>query len=163
MGGTAELARMVGDALARHGMQVDVRPAATAPPPGAYDVVVVGGALYAGRWHRDARRYLRRHRAELRRRPVWLFSSGPLGDAALRAGELQQTGQVRALARQVAARGHETFGGRLVPDAPGLVARAMARKVAGDWRDRDQVDRWAAEIAAALVPRTLHSVGSVGR
>jgi menaquinone-dependent protoporphyrinogen oxidase len=45
----------------------------------------------------------------------------------------------------------------LAPDAPGLVARAMARSLAGDWRDPDQVARWADEIVAALVP------GSVGR
>ncbi len=74
-----------------------------------------------------------------------------------RAGEIAPTGQVGALARQVGARGHETFGGRLAPDAPGLVARAMARTMAGDWRDPDQVDRWADAIAASLVP------GSVAR
>jgi menaquinone-dependent protoporphyrinogen oxidase len=152
MGGTAELAKMVGGALARHGIEVDVRPAAAAPSPRPYDAVIVGGALYAGRWHRDARRYVRRHREELRDVPVWLFSSGPLGDAGLRAGDVEPTGQVRALARQVGARGHETFGGRLLPDPPGLVAHAMARTMAGDWRDRDQVERWADAIVAALAP-----------
>jgi menaquinone-dependent protoporphyrinogen oxidase len=157
LGGTAELARMVGSALARHGISVDVRSAATAPLPGGYGAVVVGGALYNGRWHRDARVYVRRHRDELRRVPVWLFSSGPLGDTGLDAEEVAPTNQVRALGRQIGARGHETFGGRLDPDAPGLLARAMARSQAGDWHDRDQVERWADEIAAALVS------GSVGR
>jgi menaquinone-dependent protoporphyrinogen oxidase len=150
MGGTAELARMVGSALARHGVSVDVRSAATAPPPEGYGAVVVGGALYNGRWHRDARVYVRRHRDELRRLPVWLFSSGPLGEAGLHAEDVGPTGQVRALGQQIGARGHVTFGGRLDPDPPGFLARAMARSQAGDWHDRDQVERWADEIAADL-------------
>jgi menaquinone-dependent protoporphyrinogen oxidase len=61
------------------------------------------------------------------------------------------TTQVRALGQQIGARGHVTFGGRLDPDAPGLLARAMARSQAGDWHDRDQVERWVDEIAADLV------------
>jgi hypothetical protein len=43
----------------------------------------------------------------------------------------------------------------MVGDA--LYARAMARTMAGDWRDPDQVDRWADAIAATLLP------GSVAR
>src|SRR5262245_19335364 len=148
MGGTAELARMVGSALARHGLSVDVRSAATAPPPGGYGAVVVGGALYNGRWHRDARVYVRHHRDELRRVPVWLFSSGPLGEAGLHATDVGPTTQVRALGQQIGARGHVTFGGRLDPDAPGLLARAMARSQAGDWHDPDQVERWVDGIVA---------------
>jgi menaquinone-dependent protoporphyrinogen oxidase len=148
---------MVGRALARHGISVDVRSAATAPPPGSYGVVVVGGALYNGRWHRDARVYIRRHRDELRHVPVWLFSSGPLGEAGLHAEDVDPTTQVRALGQQIGARGHVTFGGRLDPDTSGLLARAMARSQAGDWHDPDQVARWVDEIAADLVH------GSVGR
>ncbi|MET8247663.1 hypothetical protein ABZV31_26600 [Streptomyces sp. NPDC005202] len=37
---------------------------------------MVGGGLYAGRRHKDARRFVRRHRRSLARRPLWLFSSG---------------------------------------------------------------------------------------
>jgi hypothetical protein len=73
---------------------------------------------------------------------------GPLDDSA--AGQSPPVAQVRALARQVGARGHVTLGGRLPADAKGFPARAMARTHAGDWRDPERVRGWAAEVAAAL-------------
>ena len=48
------------------------------------------------------------------------------------------------------ARGHITFGGRLSPDASGFPASAMAKKHAGDWRDRAQVRQWARTVASQL-------------
>jgi hypothetical protein len=61
---------------------------------------------------------------------------------------------------RIGARGHQTFGGRLAPDARGFPAAAMAKTRAGDWRNRDEIRRWAAEIAAAVAaaPRNLPPV-----
>lgn len=55
-------------------MPADVWPAAAAPLLAPYDVVIVGGALYNDRWHRDAQRFVKRHGRELGALPVWLFS-----------------------------------------------------------------------------------------
>ena len=79
MGGTAGIAEAVGDELRRRGHDVDVRDVATVGDITDYHVVIVGSAIYARRWRRTAVRFLRRHAAELRRRQVWLFHSGPLG------------------------------------------------------------------------------------
>ena len=76
------------------------------------DTVAGAGALYANRWHRDARRFVRRNTAALRELPVWLVSSGPLSDSAEHQ-EIPPTRQVAKLAKRVGARGHVTFGGRL--------------------------------------------------
>jgi menaquinone-dependent protoporphyrinogen oxidase len=149
LGGTHGLAEMVGDALRRHGFDVDVAPAADVATLEPYDAVVVGGALYAGRWHRDAARFVRRHRRRLRDLPVWLFSSGPL-DTSAETRDIPPVRQVRALMSAVGADGHETFGGRLEPDARGFMARSMAKRFAGDWRDPRHVTRWTTEIAARL-------------
>jgi menaquinone-dependent protoporphyrinogen IX oxidase len=78
MGGTAGIAELIGDALTDAGLQADVRPVAEVSQLDRYDAVVIGGALYTGHWHRQARRFVRRHTDALRERPVWLFSSGPL-------------------------------------------------------------------------------------
>ncbi len=51
---------------------------------------------------------------------------------------------------RVGAVGHTTFGGRLTPDAKGFPASAMAKKMAGDWRDEESVTLWAKAIAASL-------------
>ncbi|MZF86021.1 flavodoxin domain-containing protein [Streptomyces sp. SID5643] len=81
-GSTAEIADHVGEVLAEEGLAVDVRPASDVTDPASYGAVVLGGGLYGGRWHRDTRRFARRHRKTLAERPVWLFSSGPLDPSA---------------------------------------------------------------------------------
>jgi menaquinone-dependent protoporphyrinogen oxidase len=156
LGGTAGLADMIGHGLQRHGMVADIRPAASVQSLDGYDAVVVGGALYAGRWHRDARRFVKRHGRDLRGVPVWLFSSGPLGDGGQKP-DIPPVRGVAKLMHAIHARGHETFGGRLSPDAPGVMARAMAKTLAGDWRDPDQADRWSARIVTELTAETTPS------
>jgi menaquinone-dependent protoporphyrinogen oxidase len=86
-----------------------------------------------------------RHAEELKRLPVWLFSSGPLDDSA-RAGNLAPVPQVNALARKLEVVGHMTFGGRLEQHPKGFVARRMARRMAGDWRDAGHVREWVHQI-----------------
>ena len=151
-GGTAGLAQMVADGLQAAGQVVDVVPARQAKSVEGYDAVVVGGALYASRWHRDARRFVIRHTAELRRVPTFFFSSGPLDDSAP-GHEIAPVKGVQALMDRVGARKHMTFGGRLSPEARGFVARAMAKKSGGDWRDPKQVHDWVAAIDFELRAR----------
>ncbi len=151
-GGTRGLAEMVGQALREEGFTVDVLPAGAVPGVDGYDAVIVGGALYAFRWHRAARRFVKRHAARLRQRPVYFFSSGPLDDSAS-CKEIPPVKGVQKLMRRVDAKGHVTFGGRLSPDAKGFPASAMAKKQAGDWRDQGQVRSWVGSIAPALRTR----------
>jgi len=63
-GGTKGLAEMVGRALDDRSFEVVVRPAGEVDELDRCDLVV-GGALDAGRWHRDARRFVQRHRRAL--------------------------------------------------------------------------------------------------
>jgi len=70
---------------------------------------------------------MNRQERQLRRVPVWFFSSGPLDDCAER-GTIPPTREVRALMDRVGAQGHVTFGGQLAPDARGFPASAMAKR-----------------------------------
>ena len=65
-------------------------------------------------------------------------------------GAIPPVKQVAKLMAQVGARGQVTFGGRLESTARGFPASAMAKKSAGDWRDRAQVHTWAASVASEL-------------
>ncbi|MCP2328754.1 menaquinone-dependent protoporphyrinogen oxidase [Hamadaea flava] len=145
-GGTAGLADMIGAELVARGIQVEVRPAAEIQSADGYRSVIVAGALYNSRWHRDARRFTRRHRVALRQVPVWLVASGPLDNSA-NAGALPPVSQVARIAADLGALGAVTFGGRLTPDAKGLIASAMAKTKAGDWRDPSQVRAFATAVA----------------
>ncbi len=148
-GGTAGLAAMIGDALIEAGCQAVVTPAKDVGEVGGVDAVIVAGALYANRWHRHARRFVRRNASALRELPVWLVSSGPL-DSSAEERDIPPTAQVAKLARRVGARGHVTFGGRLAPDAKGFPASAMAKKRSGDWRSPAHVRRWVTSVVAEL-------------
>ena len=140
---------MIGDALESRDVQADVYPAHDAEPVDSYDAVIVAGALYGNRWHRIARRFVRRNATALRSRPVWLLSSGPLDDTA-RSGDLKPVAQVAKLASMIGARGCMTFGGRLALDVEGFPAKTMAKTRAGDWRDPQQVSEFAARVANDL-------------
>ena len=148
-GGTEGLGEMVAGDLREEGFEVDLRPPQQVRRLEGYDAVVVGGALYAFRWHKAARRFVKRHVTELRSRPTYFFSSGPLDDSA--AGkDIPPVKGVQALMQRAGARGHVTFGGRLAPDAKGFPASAMAKKHAGDWRDPGQVKEWTHTVATQL-------------
>ena len=149
-GGTAGLAEMVGRALGDEGVESDVRSGAEdVPDLDQYDAVVIGGGLYANRWHKDARRFVRRHADELRGRPVWMFSSGPLDDSA-ETSEIPPTGPVAKAMVRAGARGHETFGGSLSPETHGFPAAALAKSHAGDFRSEEHVRRWVHGVVEEL-------------
>ncbi|NBH11750.1 flavodoxin domain-containing protein, partial [Amycolatopsis sp. SID8362] len=82
-GGTRQIAEVIAAELGGTGLTVDVRDAADVAGVADYAAVVVGSALYYGRWRPEAVRLLERNARALAERPVWLFHSGPCGpDAA---------------------------------------------------------------------------------
>ncbi|MBX9360595.1 flavodoxin domain-containing protein [Streptomyces sp. WAC04114] len=149
-GSTAEIAERIGEVLAKEGLAVDVLPAADATDLAPYGALLLGGGLYAGHWQRDARRFARRHRKALTRRPVWLFSSGPL-DPSASERDIPPAPGVRRVANRIDARGHITFGGRLEGEVEGRIARMIVNSgKGGDYRDFEQISRWAAMVARDL-------------
>lgn len=148
---TAGIARVIGEVLEQRGCSVQVAEAAQAPAAEPFDAVIVGSAVYVGQWRREAVAYLRTHAEVLRQRPVWLFSSGPIGrddpqprDPSPQAGELLQL---------VGAREHRVFTGALDRSKLGWVDRTIAGALKvpeGDFRDWDAVRDWAADVADAL-------------
>lgn len=148
-GATAGIGAIIADTLTTAGFDVVAVPAERASGIDTFDAVIVGGALYANRWPRAVRRFVARHLRELRRVPVWFFSSGPLDDSA-DTNEIPPSPQVAVLAERVGAQGHVTFGGRLEATATGFPASAMAKRSSGDWRNPDRIRGWATHVAAGL-------------
>ncbi|MER6355483.1 flavodoxin domain-containing protein [Streptomyces sp. NPDC001634] len=149
-GSTGRIAEAVAGVLCKEGLAAEARPAQSVASVDAYDAVVVGGALYAGRWHRHARRFVRRHRRALAERPVWFFSSGPL-DASASERDIPPVPGVRRAADRLDVREHTTFGGCLEEGAKGRLARMILRNgKGGDFRDFPAIEAWAARIAGEL-------------
>src|SRR5207249_553420 len=73
-GSTAEVATFVAKRLRERGLVADVRRAAEVEDLAFYDVVVLGGSLYFGHWHDDARTFLSRFGTALAARPLAVFT-----------------------------------------------------------------------------------------
>ena len=139
-GATAGIAGWVADELRSGGLDAWAVPAAHVTRLDDIDAVVIGSAVYVDQWVPEAADLVRTQAEELRRRPVWLFSSGTVGGVAPSVVPAEQ----QQLASLVGARGSATFAGALDRPTSELAAPA------GDWRDEHDVRRWAREIAAAL-------------
>lgn len=164
-GSTSEIAAAVAlglqdcDAGRAGGLVASAVPVEQQPDPTGFDAVVLGSAVYVGRWREEARHYAAEHATALRSRPVWLFSSGPIGEPPFPSDEPYDA---EPLSQLVAARGHRVFPGRLDKQLLSFGERAMVtamRAPVGDSRDWAAVASWAEEIAVALslertAPRT---------
>lgn len=151
-GSTAEIATELGKALrgALPGAGVDVIPLSRVTDVSGYDAVVLGSAVYFGRWLDEARSQVGAQAATLRERPVWLFSSGPVNDPTIPSEEPVDGVE---LAETIGAREHIVFPGALRREQLGLRERLAVRLVHaadGDYRDWPAVRAWADRIAAEL-------------
>jgi menaquinone-dependent protoporphyrinogen oxidase len=159
-GATAEIAGAIADTLTRRGLEVDALEPAQVHSVEDYDAVVLGSAVYAGHWLEPAKVLAARFRDALAARPVWLFSSGPVGDP--RRKLVQRMGadpaELAGTALATGALEHRMFPGKIARGNLTLRQRALLRafRFEGDFRDWDAVERWADGIAAVLQPVALH-------
>lgn len=149
-GSTEEIANDLARTLRTSGCETDVRHADDVDTLDSYDGIIVGSAVYVGRWLGDARSFVDRHGEALRRKPVWLFSSGPLGDPPRPA---EEPVDVPDLVARTAAREHRLFPGELKREGLGLGERAAVKLVQapyGDFRPWPEIESWAKTICATL-------------
>jgi menaquinone-dependent protoporphyrinogen oxidase len=71
-GSTAEVAKAVGEEIAKNGLLVEILPLGEVTDLEDYTGVVIGGPMILG-WHRDALRFLRKNRDSLQRMPLAVF------------------------------------------------------------------------------------------
>jgi Flavodoxin len=123
-----------------------------------YDAAIIGSAVYAGKWVESVKAFVRRFGDELAAHPVWLFSSGPVGNKGSRWFTSIEKGSIESedaaeILEATQARGHQVFAGRLAVDELPFAQRVglMAfRSLEGDFRDWGQIKEWASGIADAL-------------
>lgn len=166
-GATAGIAGRIADILTRRGLDVTITPADRAGDVAAYGAYVVGGAAYMTHWLGEVSSFVRHNRRFLAHRPVWLYSSGPIGtdqvDAKGRdvrmASEPKEFAELRDALRP---RGTRVFFGAYDPNAdPVGIAERLTRHLpasikgqipAGDFRDWADIENWASGIADELMP-----------
>ena len=148
-GATAEIAERIGEVL-RRSAEVTVLPPEQVRRVDGYDAYVLGSAVYMGHWQTSALELIERNAPAFDERPVWLFSSGPIGDPPKPDEQPVDVGQV---VRATGAREHRLFSGRLDKSLLAFGERAIAvafRAPEGDFRDWTAIEAWATGIADAL-------------
>jgi menaquinone-dependent protoporphyrinogen oxidase len=157
-GSTAEIAATIGEQLRGRGFEVAVLAPEYVGNVREYDAVVLGSAVYMGHWLGPAMEFVSRSSDALKSRPVWLFSSGPVGDPSRKL--VQKMGadpvDLPALRTETAARDHRMFPGKLDRKNLGLAQRLATAlfRMHGDFRDWPEVKRWASGVAADLQSAT---------
>jgi menaquinone-dependent protoporphyrinogen oxidase len=145
-GSTQEVAEVVAERLRQDGREVELRRAADVDDLTPYGGVVLGGSLYVGRWHKDSRHFLSRHRQKLSALPLAIFAIGPKTadqkDIADARGQLD-----RALGKtpELVPRSVAVFAGVIDPSK---LRFPLSRLPASDARDWDAIRAWADELAA---------------
>lgn len=151
-GATHEIAAAIAGGLARRETEAYAQPVEQLASLDGYDAYVIGSAVYVGRWLAPARELVEAHLDVLADRPVWMFSSGPLGPPEALKPEGDPV-DVDELVQAAGAVGHRVFAGRLDKSLLGLGEKAVVvavRAPEGDFRDWDAIDGFAAEIAQHL-------------
>jgi menaquinone-dependent protoporphyrinogen oxidase len=169
-GATAGIAERIADVLTARGLEVTLAPAGTAVDAAVYGAYVVGGAAYMTHWLGDVTSFVQHNRRYLSHRPVWLYSSGPIGTDLLdkQGRDVRVSSEPKEFAELregLHPRGTRVFFGAHDPtDDPVGIAERLARHLpgsvraqipAGDFRDWPDIEAWANGIADELMPEPM--------
>ncbi len=152
--GTAtEIADHIGAILKESELEVEILAPDAVTSLDGYDAVVLGSGVYAGRWLGPAKEFVSRYEAALRQRRVFLFSCGPLGEPLKPEGDPDDVAAVMLATEAVE---HRLFPGRLNKADLGMPEKlvvAAVRAPYGDFRDWQDIDGWARDIARRVQPQ----------
>ena len=149
-GSTAEIASIIAGILQSSEIDAEAVPPDAVESVVGYDAVILGSAVYAGQWLESARAFVARHADDLATRPVFLFSSGPLGYPSRRPVE---PADAIAVETTIGAMDLQVFPGRLIGRDLSLPERLITTKTHlpyGDFRAWDDILDWTREIARYL-------------
>ncbi len=149
-GATIEIGQVIEASLHSSGLEADLKRIEDVTTLSPYDAVVLGSGVYAGHWMRSAREFVDIHEGELKRLPVWLFSSGPIGDPPK---PLENPAEVAGVVKRIGPRGHRLFAGKIEGSDLGISEKALValvRAQLGDFRPWSEISSWAESIAEQL-------------
>jgi menaquinone-dependent protoporphyrinogen oxidase len=148
-GSTREVAEAIAATLRRHGLLAEVKAAEEVQNLDGYGGVVLGGGIYIGRWHGDARAFVKRFKRELAELPSAVFALGPIDQQPRHWADTEKV--FRGTLAKLPVEPIETrlFGGAV---EPGRLPFPLNHMPAADLRDWDVVREWADELAGLFQP-----------
>jgi menaquinone-dependent protoporphyrinogen oxidase len=151
-GSTKEVAEVIADVVRDSGLVVELRPLSEVRTLEPYRAVVMGAALYVYHWHKDAHKFLSRHREALSWLPVYVFALGPIHDVEQEFADARQQLE-KDLAKESWFRPADLrlFAGKYDPATlPFPINKMAGKEPASDARDWDAIRAWAGGVAQQL-------------
>ena len=159
-GATQEIAEEIGQVFRRAGLSTDVLPIKLVIDLSRYQALIIGSAVYIGKWRKEAVRFLKANEKKLSGRSVWLFSSGPTGEGdpveILKGWRLPRA--IQPIVDRIKPRGICVFHGDVNVSKLNSIEKSMIKNVeapVGDFRDWDAIRSWANTVAVELGSSTL--------
>ena len=154
-GATKEIAQRMGEVLRQAGFNADVLPVDRVKDLSPYKAIVVGSAVYVGRWRKKAVKFLKVNQKILAERMVWLFSSGPTGkgDPVKLANNWRFPKTLQPIADHIQPQDIALFQGAIALNKLNPLHKWMINKVEapkGNFRDWEAIVSWATSIGEAL-------------
>jgi len=154
-GATAEIAEKIGEVLQEAGLPTDVVPVKEVKDLVPYSAVVLGSAVYIGRWRKEAVQFMEKNEAALAERDVWIFSSGPTdeGDPEELVKGWTLPEKLAPVADRIQPHDIAIFHGELDPEKMNFIERTMIKNIkvpTGDYRVWDMITDWATAVADTL-------------
>ncbi len=154
-GATREIAEKIGEVIGKAGWQVKVLPVDGVRDLNTYTAIILGSAVYIGKWQKEAMKFLQANEKTLADRPVWLFSSGPTGEGdpveLLEGWRLPAN--MHATVERIRPREVVVFHGNIDPEKVNFIEKQAVKslkKPFGDFRDWDAITAWTNTIVIAL-------------
>jgi len=155
-GSTSRVAEAIAGVLCADGMAVDVRLAKEVSDVSSYRAVVVGSAIYMGRWMPDAVKFVEKHKNVLSRMPVAYF----LVCLTLKDDTEENRSLVRSYLDPVIEKTPQVqpldiglFAGRMDYSKLSFFYRFIAKTMdapEGDYRDWNAITAWAGRVSSQL-------------
>ncbi len=154
-GATKEIAEKIGEILCQAGLETDVLPVTDVRELASFEAVILGSAVYVGKWMKSAGEFLNENAEALAARPVWLFSSGPTGEgdpvSLLEGWRLPP--EQRPIVDRIQPRDVVVFHGNIDPARVNFIEKTAVKalkKPFGDFRNWTSITAWATSIAETL-------------
>ncbi len=157
-GSTQEVAADIAGVLRGQGLAIDLQPARDVRSLEGYGAVVLGAPLYMFHLHKDALRFLSRHRVALSGgMPLAVFAGGPFGKGDGNEWQEVRKSLINELAKfpWLAPVSVQVIGGRFDPAHlrfPWNLVPALKNMPPSDLRDWDAIRAWAKSLVLKFQP-----------
>jgi menaquinone-dependent protoporphyrinogen oxidase len=150
-GATAEIANKISSVLEKNGLEAEAKDINTLTDLEDFKAIVIGSAVYYGKWRKEAVRFVVDNSKKLAEKKVWIFSCGPTGEGEpleLTKGWRVPT-KIEAFADEIEPKDIALFHGKIEPSEVNGFEKWIIKRVkapVGDYRNWKAITDWTHEI-----------------